>query len=463
VKTSKVYESAAAAIADIQSGAMIAVGGFGPVRNRPSELIEAVARRPDVRDVTVVTNSFRYVDELAETGQLTRLIASFGGSAYGVRNVAADLITSGALEFEPCPQGILAERLRHGAAGLPAFFSPVGVDTVVAEGKERRRFGERNYILETALKPDYGFVRAQVADELGNLSGIGSTINFHPTIAAASRIAVAEVDEIVPVGAIRPEDVRVPSIYVDRLVLHDSSRDAEWLQREVQIGNRRPRNTEDKPGITIELMAMRVARLLKPGQFVNLGVGMPVLVGAFIGPESGVILHAENGFLGYGPPPHTDEEWYLYDAQGRTVTSLPGASFFSSVEAFTMARGGHLDAVVLGGFQVSRHGDLANWWAPHMAAGGMGGAMDLVTDVKELIVIMEHTTRDGAPKILNECSYALTVSRRVTKIVTDLALIEVTPGGLVLREVAPGVTPDYVQSRTEPPLIVAPDLREMEF
>ena len=128
-----------------------------------------------------------------------------------------------------------------------------------------------------------------------------------------------------------------------------------------------------------------------------------------------------------------------------------------------MARGGHLDVVVLGGMQVSASGDLANWWAPYMVAGGMGGAMDLCTDVPELIVLMDHVTRDGEMKILNECAYPLTGKGCVTKIVTDLALIEVTPEGLVLREVAPGVSPEYVQERTQPKLIVAPDCKEMEF
>jgi 3-oxoacid CoA-transferase subunit B len=176
------------------------------------------------------------------------------------------------------------------------------------------------------------------------------------------------------------------------------------------------------------------------------------------------MMHAENGILGYGPEPSEDEfQWQYYNAQGQPVTTLPGSAVFDSFAAFTMARGGHLDVVILGGLQVSKDGDLANWWAPHMAAGGMGGAMDLCTDVPELIVIMDHTTREGEKKILNQCSYPLTAPRCVTKIVTDLAFIEVHRGRLLLRELAPGVSVDYVQERTEPTLDVAPDLREMTF
>src|SRR5437899_7745188 len=147
--------------------------------------------------------------------------------------------------------------------------------------------------------------------------------------------------------------------------------------------------------------------------------------------------------------------------QTQPVTVLPGGAVFDSFAAFTMARGGHLDVVILGGLQVSAAGDLANWWAPHMAAGGMGGAMDLCTDVADLIVIMDHTTREGEKKILNTCTYPLTAPRCVTKLVTDLAYIELADGRLILRELAPGVSVDYVQERTEPRLDVASDLHEM--
>jgi 3-oxoacid CoA-transferase B subunit len=283
-------------------------------------------------------------------------------------------------------------------------------------------------------------------------------------MAAASRVTIAEVDELVPVGAIAPEDVKVPGIYVDRLVLHDSSRDEQWDAEERQRRRRREIAATKPLGLTQDQMAMRVAQLLKPGQYVNLGMGIPTRVANYITTDSGVLLHAENGILGYGPEPTEDEfAWQYFNAQGQAVTVLPGAAVFDSFAAFTMARGGHLDVVILGGLQVSAQGDLANWWAPHMAAGGMGGAMDLCTNVPELIVIMDHTTREGDKKILNQCTYPLTAPRCVTKIITDLAYIEVAHGRLILRELAPGVSVDYVQERTEPPLELAADLREMNI
>jgi 3-oxoacid CoA-transferase len=302
------------------------------------------------------------------------------------------------------------------------------------------------------------------ADEHGNLTGIGSTLNFHPSMAAASKVTIAEVDEIVPIGAIDPEDVKIPHIFVDRIVLHDKSKDPDSESQERTRRQRRERSDEGRVGLSQDLMALYVAHMLQPGQYVNLGMGLPVRVADFVTAESGVFLHAENGILGYGPPPDDEQyKWYYYNAQGEPVTIHPGGAIFDSFSAFTMARGGHLDTVVLGGLQVSETGDLANWWAPYMAAGGMGGAMDLCTDVPELVVLMEHTTREGELKILKQCSYPLTGKGCVTRIVTDLADIEVTKQGLLLRAVAPGIKPEYIQERTEPELIIAPDCKEMEF
>ena len=453
------------AVADVFDGAMVCMGGFGPIKNRPITLCDALARRPEVKNLTVVSNSFPH-QPLAENRQVKKFIGAFGGSVYRRAAASEEQIRAGELVYEPAPQGIFTERLRAGAGGIPAFFSPVGVDTVVADGKERRTIDGREYILETALRPDFGFVRAEKADEAGNLSGVGSTLNFHPTMAAASKVTIAEVDEIVPVGTFAPEDVKIPGIYVDRIVLRNQELSREEEIAEIERRRRRDvsSTSQERVGLSQDLMALRVAQMLRPGQYVNLGMGIPVKVSNFISPESGITLHAENGLLGYGPEPTEDEyKWYYYNAVGQPVTMLPGSAIFGSFEAFTMARGGHLDVVILGGLQVSAGGDLANWWAPYMAAGGMGGAMDLCTDVPELIVVMEHLTRDGGKKILNECDYPLTAAHCVTTIVTDLALIQVTADGLMLREVAPGVTPEYVQERTQPKLIIAPDCKEMAF
>jgi len=455
--------SADEALSDVFEGAMVCVGGFGPIRNRPVDLLSALEKQPRATKLTIVSNGFPH-QPLAENRQVKKFIGAFGGSVYRRAAASEEQIRSGELEFEPSPQGIFTERLRAGAGGIGAFYSPVGVHTVVADGKERRTIDGREYILESALRPDFGLIRAEKADTLGNLTGIGSTLNFHPVCAAASRVTIAEVDEVVPAGAIAAEDVKIPGIYVDRIVLHDRARDEQNDAEERQRRRRREIAATKPLGLNQDQMAMRAAELLRPGQYVNLGMGIPTKVANYITADSGIMLHAENGFLGYGPEPGEDEyRWYYYNAQGQAVTILPGAAVFDSFGAFTMARGGHLDVVILGGLQVSPSGDLANWWAPHMAAGGMGGAMDLCTDVPELIVIMDHTTREGEKKILNQCTYPLTAPRCVTKIVTDLAYIEVKDGRLILRELAPGVSVEYVQERTEPRLELAPDLREMRL
>jgi 3-oxoacid CoA-transferase subunit B len=212
----------------------------------------------------------------------------------------------------------------------------------------------------------------------------------------------------------------------------------------------------DKPRLSREQIAQRAAQELTDGAYVNLGWGIPNLMGEYLPKGIAVYFHSENGILGMGRRARSGEEDFdQVDAMKVPVTLIPGASFFHQADAHLITRGGHLDVAVLGGFQVSEKGDLANWKIPGAkGSGGIGGAMDIAAGAKTLIVCMEHTTKDGAPKIVKQCTYPLTGLACVDTIVTDLAVIDVKPEGLVLREVAPGWTAEEVQNATGAPLIV---------
>jgi 3-oxoacid CoA-transferase len=447
----KVVGSAAEAVAGIKDGATIGVSGFGVSHGFPVELIGAGVDL-GLKDLTIVCNSLGSTDahpvRFAKQGQVRKLIAAFSARAGGrVRSAAS--ASTGELEVELVPQGLLVERLRAAGAGIGPFYSPVGADTTLAEGKERRHF-DRDYVLEYPLHLDVALIYGAVADRSGNVSFRGTNHNFGPSFAKAAELVVVEVDKIVEVGELAPDDVDLPGIFVDRVVRHVEPRVPTWPPRRDQ----ERRQYGERFGLTPGEMGARIAALLPEPGYVNLGVGLPTQVSDHLGGRD-IILHGENGVLGYTDRLDPEEASPdAFNAGGEPVRIGRGAAVFDSVEAFEIARGGHLSAVVLGAFEVDSTGSFANWTTPAMGGGAIGGAMDLVVNPGKLIIAMRHTERSGAPKIVDAVHYPVTGSNCVDLIVTDLAVIERDADGLVLRETAPGFTVDDVVALTEAKLRV---------
>lgn len=452
----KVCSSPEDALADLHDGASIAVSGFGTSYGFACSLLVA-ARDKGVKNLTLVSNGLGAVGQLrgmllVASGQVSKLIVAFS-SRPGMRTPADDLIESGDIEVELVPQGILVERMRAAGAGIPAFYSPVGIGTPIAEGKEVRYFDGKPYILEQAISVDYAFLKAYRGDRLGNVEMRGSSRNFNPAFAKAAKHAIVEVDEIVEVGEIDPERVGLPTILVDRVVQKTIEPDQARLAPRRPAD--KPREYYGKPSWTRHEMARRTAALLKEPSFVNLGTGIPTLVSNYITGRD-ITLHGENGILGYGRMVQGDEiNQDVFNASGQFVEALPGVSYFDSVTSFEMARSGKLDAVVLGAYQVDEAGNLANFSLGDPRLGGIGGAMDLIAGKQQLIIMMEHRDSKDRPKLVRQAQYPLTGVNCVDVVVTDLAILRRIDGHFVVEDIAEGFTFDEIQSLTDFELKVA--------
>ena len=466
----RICANALEAVEDVRDGASILVQSFGPPQAWPTDLLLALRER-QVKHLTIICNSPAggptSLQILGELHQIRKLICTYAILPISPTPIA-EQIRAGEIELELVPQGTLVERVRAGGAGLAAFYTPTGVGTAIADGKEERIFGGRRYILERAIRADYTFLQAHQADAAGNVTYRRGGRNFGPAFATAATTTIAEVKQIVPVGAIDPEAVVTPGIFVDRIVQTTQHFDPAVIRQIMKMSGRartlEGRDTEGGAlGLPPDLMALRVAGLLREGEYVNLGIGLPTLVSNYI-EGRGVTLHSENGILGYGAfPEEGDEDLDLYNASGQLVTPLPETSYFDSTLSFAMARSGRVSTIVLGAFQVAANGDLANWHVPSTGAGGIGGAMDLAAGGGRIIAMMYQCERSGASKLVDVLSYPPTALRCVTAVVTDLAYFDVDADGFLLREIAPGLSVDDVRRATAAKIRVANDVREMQM
>lgn len=432
--------SAAEAARLIQSGATMMVGGFG-MTGAPVHLLHALAET-DTRDLTYIANNIGEPGlgggRLLRNGQIKKAIGSYFTSNPEV--VAA--AQSGAIDFELMPQGSMAEAIRAGGAGIGGFYTPTAAGAVFAEGADTRVIDGVTQVFVRGLRADVSLIRAWRADEAGNLVYRRTERNFNKAMATAADLVIAEAEAIVPVGAIDPDQIHTSGNYVDVLV--EAKTTLAELGASADIGASGKASNPLRLGI-----ARRALAELKAGDVVNLGIGMPTLIADLITPEHGIILHTENGMLGVGPAPATGGAMdYPVNAGKQPVTALPGSSYFDSADSFAMIRGGHVDVAVMGGLQVDQRGNLANWAAPGKPLLGVGGAMDLASGAKRLIIMMMHNNRDGSPKILPQCALPLTAAAAVDILITELAVFAFEAGEMRLVELMPGVSLDELRAKT---------------
>ena len=440
--------SAAEAAQLVRCGQTLLAGGFG-MTGHPVHLLHALAERPEVRELTFVGNNVGEAGlgagRLLRNGQIRKAIGSF----FTSNREALQAHHSGSLEIELIPQGTFAEALRAGGAGIGGFFTPTGAGTALAEGRESREINGVEQVLQPALRGDVAFVRAWMADTAGNLQYRMTESNFNPAMATAADLVIAEVESLVPVGTLDPNQIHTPGCFVDYLVQASTTL--------ADLGSSASVAASDKVVDNARLNIARAAvQELRPGDVVNLGIGIPTLVADLLTPERGVVLHTENGMIGVGPEPKSGGALeHPVNAGKVPVTALPGTSYFDSAASFGMIRGGHVDVAIIGGLQVDEQGNLANWAVPGKPLLGVGGAMDLALGARKLIVTMTHSDRSGRSKLVPRCKLPLTARQAVNVLITNLAVFRYPDGILTLTGLMPGVDLNQVRANTEAAFAVA--------
>lgn len=424
----------------VKEGDILLQGGFGMTGN-PVHLMHALAEI-GTKNLTFIGNNTGEPGlgggRLLRNGQLKKMIGSFFTSNPDAVRAAQ----SGAVEYELLPQGTLAEALRAGGAGIGGFYTPTSAGTLIAQGRETKVIDGEEQVFIKALRGNVAFIRAWRADTAGNLQYRMTENNFNKAMATAADLVIVEVEEVVPVGEIAPENVHTPGCFVDYLVVAKLTLE--------DLGTSASVSSSKKVDESRMNMAKRALAELKKGNVVNLGIGIPTLVADLITEDHGIILHTENGMLGVGPVPVDGGGAmdYPVNAGKIPVTALKGSSYFDSADSFAMIRGGHIDVAIMGGLEVDEAANLANWAVPGKPLLGVGGAMDLAKGAKKLIITMTHTNPDGSSKIVPQCTLPLTASGVVDMVITELAVFEFPSGKLTLTGLMPNVTLEEVIAKT---------------
>ncbi len=425
----------------VKDGDTLLQGGFGMTGN-PVHLMHALAEL-GTKNLTFIGNNVGEVGlgggRLLRNGQIKKMIGSFFTSNPEAVKAAQD----GVVAYELLPQGTLAEAIRAGGAGIGGFYTPTSAGTLIAEGRQTMTIDGKEQVFIKGIRGNVAFVRAWKADTAGNLQYRLTEQNFNKAMATAADLVIVEAEHIVPVGDIEPEYVHTPGCFVDYLVqAHTTLAD---------LGSSASVSSSRKVSESRLNMAKRAFAELKNGDVVNLGIGIPTLVADLIKPEHGIILHTENGMLGVGPAP-TDGGGamdYPVNAGKIPVTALKGSSYFDSADSFAMIRGGHVDVAIMGGLEVDEKGNLANWAVPGKPLLGVGGAMDLASGAKRLIVTLTHADPDGTSKIVPKCTLPLTAIGVVDMVISELAVFKYLQGQLTLIELMPNATLEEVRAKTK--------------
>jgi 3-oxoacid CoA-transferase len=433
--------SASEAAAMVKDGATILCGGFGMTGN-PVHLLHALAET-GVKGLTYIGNNVGEPGlgggRLLKNGQIKKMIGSF----FTSNPDAVKAAQNGEVEYELLPQGTLVEAIRAGGMGIGGFFTPTSAGTLLAEGRETRMINGVEQVFIEGIHGNIAFIRAWRADTSGNLVYRMTEQNFNTVMATAADLVIAEVEEIVPVGELDPNFIHTQSCFVDFLVLAKLEKADLGSSASVKSSLKKVDNMRMN-------IAKRALLELEKGAIVNLGIGIPTLIADLIKPEDGIILHTENGMLGVGPEPGdgSGASSNPVNAGKIPVTALPGASYFDSSTSFGMIRGKHVDVAIMGGLQVDRKANLANWSVPGKPLLGVGGAMDLAIGAKRLIITMQHVNKDGSSKIVEDCTLPLTAVAAVDMIITDLAVFVFKNNELILKELMPGASLDIVKAHT---------------